>query len=224
MPDASGSSVNSAQQTVDGGYIITGALGCDAYLLKIDENGFEQWLQILEEEGCNIGRSVKQTNDGGYIIAGDANADVSLIKTNENGIIQWTQIFEFPIVSSVYSSSGYSVFQTSDGGFIISGETYNLEDLFDGNHGFIIKTDGNGIEEWNHVLSYLPKSGLDSSPSSVVQTTDGGYVISGTTHILNGITSIFLIKTDGNGIEQWLKTYNVEEYPADFEFIYSSWF
>ena len=65
---------HSVQQTSDGGYIITGTMDeydngyyGELFLIKIDENGNEQWSKTFGE---GYGRSVQQTTDGGYIITG----------------------------------------------------------------------------------------------------------------------------------------------------------
>ena len=119
----------SVQQTTDGGYIITGYTnsfgngGSDVYLLKTDENGVEQWSQTFGGISDDVGYSVEQTSDGGYIIAGTRSAPsnttfdaIYLVKTDGNGTQQWSQTFV-----EWNGLQGFSVQQTSDGGYIISG-------------------------------------------------------------------------------------------------------
>ena len=73
----------SVQQTVDGGFIVTGWDGDDVFLLKTDGQGIEEWRKNLGEGG---GSSVQQTVDGGFVVTGQ-DGDVLLLKTDGQGNI-----------------------------------------------------------------------------------------------------------------------------------------
>ena len=201
----------SVQQTQDGGYIICGQTqsfgngGENVYLIKTDENGNELWSKTFNGGFDDYGRSVQQTTDGGYIISGftysfgNEESDFCLIKTDENGNEQWFQTF-----GGENYDFGRSVQQTTDGGYIITGETFS----FGNGDVYLIKTDENGYEQWSQTLG---GENLDYG-NSVQQTTDGGYIITGfTTDMGNGNIDIYLIKTDEIGNELWSQTFDSGE-------------
>jgi len=201
----------SVQQTSDGGYIVGGVISPvtptidDILLIKIDANGNVQWAKTyVEITNDDEARSVQQTSDGGYIVAGATQSfgagstDVFLMKIDANGNLQWAKTYggqNWDGVSSVQ--------QTSDGGYIVAGETVSFGDGSSSDF-FLIKTDANGNVQWAKAYG---GSG-DDHAFSVRQTSDGGYIVAGYTRSFGaGNWDIFLIKTDANGNVQWAKTY-----------------
>jgi len=191
----------SVQQTSDGGYIISGgtysfgAGSDDVYLIKTNDTGNITWTKTYGGANLDYGHSLQQTSDGGYIITGGTNSfgaglqDVYLIRTDLNGDTLWTKTF-----GGTGEDSGFSVQQTSDGGFIVAGITQSSGAGY--SDVYLLKTDTNGILIWSKTFG---EAGYEEG-QCVQQTTDGGYIVTGrTTSFGAGGNSVYLIKTDAGG-------------------------
>ncbi len=195
------------QQTMDGGYIITGTTRSfspnvyDVYLIKTDQNGDTVWTKTYDRMDWDDGRSVQQTADGGYIIAGftfDLGADNSiyLIRTDMNGDTLWTRTY-----GGNNDEQVFCVQITSDGGFIICGNTESFgAGLYDA---FLLKTDSLGNADWMRTYG---GSGVDYG-HFVEQTTDGGYILTGASSYYIGGYDVYLIRTDSLGNMLWERTF-----------------
>ncbi len=173
-------------------------------LLTIPFIGFGQgWEQTYGGSGSDEGYSVQQTTDGGYIICGyttsfgNGGTDVYVIKTDFQGNTLWTQTY-----GGTGNDRGKSIQQTTDGGYIICGETKSFGNgLYDF---YLIKTDGSGNQLWSQTWGDT----LEDNGYSVEQTTDGGYILCGRTRsVINGMTNVYIIKTDSQGNTLWTQTY-----------------
>jgi hypothetical protein len=209
----SGDIAREVEQTYDGGYIIVGETSSfgagshDIYLIKTDAQGDTAWTRTYGSTGWDEGYSVTQTSDSGYVLTGffsdDSTSDVAdVIVMKINSVadtVLWTQTFG--ALHFTHGDAGFSVQQTSDGGYVVAG-LYASNDMND--QALLVKMDPSGDTTWLKTFG-----GVSSEKAwSVQQTSDGGFIVVGTTLSFGaGDFDVYVIRTDVNGNTAWTKTY-----------------
>ncbi len=226
------------QQTSDGGYVATGIsystdgtfiphngdeTSADAWVMKFNSSGQQLWKVVFGGSGDDQALDIKQTADGGYIVVGTSASsdgsisnnhgsyDLWLVKLTSSGQISWSKTY-----GGTDDDGGYSVQQTSDGGYIAAGysssanlDVSNPKGEYDV---WVIKVSATGTLQWQK--SY---GGTKSDNGYSIQpTTDGGYIIGATSastdgdvsahHGTNATTDIWVVKINSEGILQWQKS------------------
>ncbi len=196
---------SSVIQTTDGGYAmagytesddgdVSGHIGnYDFWIVKLTSTGALQWTKTLGGTASDISRSIIQTTDGGYAIAGltgSTGGNVSgnhgdydgwVIKLSGTGTLQWQKA-----LGGTNTENLNSIIQTNDGGYAVAGFAKSNDGNVSGNHGsedfWIVKLTSTGNIQWQKSLG----GNSSDSANSIVQTTDNGYLIAGTTASNNG--------------------------------------
>ncbi len=218
-------------QTVDGGYLIGGYTYSndgdvsgnhgysDIWIVKLDASKNKVWQRCLGGSDDDYFTSVVQTSDGGYLINGDTysndenvtgnhgNGDIWIVKLDSAGNISWQKC-----LGGTSAERSQSAFQTTDGGYLVSGYTRSTDGNVSGNHGnwdiWEVKLDSAGDMTWQKCLGGTSTE----NPKSAIQTTDGGYLVSGYTYSNDtnvtgnhGYGDIWEVKLDSVGNMTWEK-------------------
>ncbi|EJL72108.1 T9SS type A sorting domain-containing protein [Chryseobacterium populi] len=239
-----GSSVEraySVRQTADGGYIVAGSTesnngdvtgnhgSSDYWVVKLDASGNLTWQKTLGGTGIDIAKSIRQTSDGGYIVSGRSssvdgditgnlgNSDYWVVKLSPTGNLQWQKS-----LGGEGPDEAASIEQTTDGGYIVAGTSWTSNTIIIG-HGFgdywVVKLDPTGNTQWQKSFG---GSNTDNA-CSVKQTSDGGYIVLGTSSSIdgditasNGNDDYWVVKMDALGNLQWQKSYGDDLYDRAF--------
>lgn len=199
----------SIQQTMDGGYAISGpsssfgAGGYDYWIAKLDDSGSVMWQKTYGGSSDDIPNSMQQTTDGGYILAGRTQSfgtggfDLWVLKLDASGNRVWQRTFG----GSGNFDAAYSVLQAPDGGYLLSGVT---DSFGAGSYDFwVIKVDSSGNGVWQKTLG---GSAYDCAYASCL-TSDGGFVVAGGGTVGAGMYDVWVIKWDSSGSIVWQKAY-----------------
>lgn len=118
----------------------------------------------------------------------------------ESAGIEWEAMFGGRAVDR-----GLTVQQTDDGGFVAVGTTSSDFFVSYGTDydAYLVKTDAAGRLEWQKTFGGVG----DDEGVCVQQTSDGGYVLTGTTRSGTTGTLVYLVKTDASGRLEWQRTF-----------------
>ncbi|MBU1821505.1 MAG: PKD domain-containing protein, partial [Bacteroidetes bacterium] len=232
--------LRSLLQTADGGYLlggnsVSGISGekseasrgiVDYWLVRLDKNGNKLWDKSLGGSGSDVALSLAQTVDGGYVLGGVSNSVKSGEKSEDSrgGIDYWVVKLDAngnKLWDKTIGGSGneilWSLVQTSDGGYVLGGGSESgksgekSEDSRGGQDYWVVKLDAEGNVLWDRTLG----GSLFDDLKSIQQTTDGGYMLGGTSisgisgeksEASRGSADYWVVKLDANGNKLWDKT------------------
>ena len=187
-------SVCSVQQTSDGGYILSGntfsfgAGGQDIWILKLFSTSDVEWQRAYGGINADNACTIQQASDGGYILAGDTLSsgagvkDIWVLKLTSSGDIEWQKTY-----GGFDNDSACSIQQTSDGGYIVGGNSLSFGS---GRSDFLIlKISQTGDIEWQRVFG----TNAGETASTVRQSSDGAYFIAGSIQSFGAGESDFIV-------------------------------
>jgi predicted secreted protein len=161
------------------------------------------WVQTYGGAGSDVAYSVVETSDGGYALAGFTSSfgaggyDAWLVKTNAGGDAEWNMTY-----GGASNDVAYSLVVASDGGYALAGSTGSFG--AGGMDFWLVKTNADGNMKWNRTYG----GGGTDSVRALVETSDGGYALAGTTDSFGaGLEDFWLVKTDSAGNMEWNRTY-----------------
>ncbi len=224
----------SVRQTIDGGYVAVGTTlsnnngdvgsthgSYDIWVIKTDASGNLLWQSCLGGSSYDIAYDVLPTNDHGLLVAGytsSTNGDITLnhggedcwlVKLDSLGNKMWQKTFGGNDDERIWS-----IQPTMDGNYIFAAQTAsNSNGDVGANHGdydyWLVKIDGSGNILWENCFG----GSLAERASSVIECSDGGFLISGhadsnnsgDVSASNGETDYWIVKCDALGTLQWQK-------------------
>jgi len=174
------------------------------YLIRTDSLGDTLWTQTVD--GSSKAGIV--TTDGNFAIAGGKFLDAWLAKVDTGGGIIWEQTY-----GHWNGELANDVYQTSDGGYILTGYTSSFGGPPTRWDVYIVKTDSLGNMIWDNNINI----GAYDYTFSVRPTTDNGYIICGFTGtVSNAVRDLLIIKTDANGDTLWTRVYGGNDWEYGF--------
>jgi hypothetical protein len=161
----------SIKQTWDGGYIVAGGSTSndgqvtgnhgdqDFWIIKLDPSGNLIWQKALGGSGQDEAINIQNTSDSGFIVCGLTHSndgqvsgnhgldDFWVVKLNQSGSLQWQKAY-----GGSNRDAAYSIKQTGDGGYFITGYTQSFDGQVTGNHGqydiWVVRINATGDLEW----------------------------------------------------------------------------
>lgn len=189
----------------DGGYVFVGTATNTTttekqiLLRKTDRVGNPKWRRVLSVG--TEGRDLQLVANEGFVVAGKitdtlGRTDMYVAKLNTDGQLLWEQNY-----GGVLDDEAYSIRQTAEGGFVLTG--FRQTEM-EGEELVLLKINRSGDIEWQTTYGGTQ----NERGQAVITTRDGGYAVTGFTESFGaGNQDLLLIKTDALGNEQWVKTF-----------------
>ncbi|MCB9044370.1 MAG: T9SS type A sorting domain-containing protein [Chitinophagales bacterium] len=176
----------------------------DPHLMLLSDEGEVLISKNIGLEYPNVSLLVRQIIEvengiilmGSRFQEGDSYSRIMLMKTSIFGEVEWLKTYGL-----AKTSRGFTVQQTTDGGFILGGDAI---DEFDNHDMYIVKTDSQGNQQWDKRL------GSEETDCAAFANIlpDNTYLINGCITNAQGNHKLYLAKLDTNGGLIWEKTYN----------------
>jgi hypothetical protein len=187
----------------------------EVWLVKLNTAGDIIWQKTYGGSDYDAGNSGVQTLDHGYIITGETvskDGDVSgihpspfnfsdcwVLKLDSVGKVEWQKC-----LGGSNGDAGYSIFQTSDSGYIVSASTASGDGDVKGFHGnsdcWIFKLSKKGDLIWQKTLGGSASNG--ASGSGIMPTADSGFLVETMTWSNDG--DVHGLHGDSNNADIWL--------------------
>lgn len=210
---ASGAGSNEANHGNSMASISYAVYGLTGYFDPPSPNPIAPFLIVTDSNGSVLANKVydfslygstgqaicKSYDNTGFAITGQhgvsyTSADINLIRTNIVGDTLWTRTYDF-----TYAEQAFAITATADSGFITAGITWNNAPFV--YNIYLIKTDAAGDTIWTKMYY----SNEEQGPTSIQQTTDGGYILLGNAKNGTSNADVYLIKTNSVGEILWTR-------------------
>ncbi len=162
------------------------------------------WTITIGDSLSEGARSICPTSDGGAVLAGytfsegNGSSDILLVKIDAFG----NELNSYTYGGALRDYAN-RVRQTGDGGYVIVGYTSSFGT--GGKDVYLLKINSSGIQEWQATYG----TAVEEIGQDVIQTSDGGYIISGWAESDElGEHDTYIIKVDSNGNEEWSDIYD----------------
>lgn len=219
---------NALITTNDGGFLIAateqyvvGSSDIDMAAIKVSSGGSLVWERTFGTSSAESGRGIALTNDGGYVMCGSSNSDGSsatsdsnmlVVKFASDGTWQWKDTFNADSLDDIANS----IVQNSNGDISFTG-TYPINSNLSRLIHVILSSSGQ--VKFSNLYGTL----VNNEGYSIQTTTDGGYVIAGTTFSSStNSEDAYLIKTDAYGNYIWDKSVGDTGYEGAYSVIQTS--
>ncbi|MBL7953017.1 MAG: gliding motility-associated C-terminal domain-containing protein [Flavobacteriales bacterium] len=204
----------------------------DHWLLKIDGSGGVVWSRALGGSAFDSGGRLITTADGGFLVIlqtestdGDiadyrGNTDCCLVKVSSTGSVLWSRC-----VGGTQRDNGFDIVELSNGDIVLLGSTLSSDVDVTLNRGgydvILAKLTSTGSLLWTRTYG----GSQDDDCRSLIRTSDGGFVMVGSSTSTDGDLSsnhggsdVWVLKVEANGAIEWQRCYGGSM--SDWAFLY----